>query len=223
MDINKYIGEKIRHYRMKMNLSQEELGDELGTSGTNISRYESGERGTNNDILFAIGKILNVSISDFFPPINNAVIAEELSDMIEIPVLGYIKAGLPIEAQEDIIEYIKIPRNMTVGGKEFFGLRISGNSMSPNYNDGDTVIFEKTNDYIKCNHEDCAVMVNHTECTFKQFVYRDDGVTLIPYNTKEYEIRHYSRQEVMDLPISIIGVAVEIRTKIKRKNPDYQE
>jgi repressor LexA len=223
MDINKYIGEKIRHYRNQRNLSQDEVAEELGTSATNISRYESGERGTNNDILFGLSKILNVSINDFFPPIDNADFIDTASDVVSIPVLGFIKAGLPIEAQQDIIDYIKIPKKWTAGGKEFYGLKISGDSMSPNYNDGDIVIFEQTNDYVKCNREDCAVMVNCTECTFKQVQWNENGVTLIPYNTTDYEIKHFSRQEVIDLPITIIGIAVEKRTTIKRKNLDIQD
>ena len=223
MDINKYIGERIRHYRTIRNLSQDEVAEELGTSATNISRYESGERGTNNDILFGLSKILGVSINDFFPPIEDASFIDVVSNMIRIPVLGFIKAGLPIEAQEEIIDYIEIPKKWTAGGKEFYALKISGDSMSPNYNDGDIVIFQQTNDYQKCNREDCAVMVNCTECTFKQVQWDENGVTLIPYNTKDYDIKHYTKQEAMDLPISIIGIAVEKRTKIKRKNPDNED
>ena len=39
------------------------------------------------------------------------------SNIIKIPVLGVIKAGTPIEAQEDVIDYIEIPTEWTKGNK----------------------------------------------------------------------------------------------------------
>ena len=223
MDINKFIADKIKYYRIKQNMTQEDLADRLNTTYQTISRYEKGERKTNNDVLFSLSKIFNISINDFFPPIDNASFVDVLSNTIRIPVRSFIKAGQPIEAQQDIIDYIDIPKKWTNGGKEFYALKISGNSMTPNYNDGDIVIFEKTKDYEKANKKDCAVMINCTECTFKKVSWNEDGVTLIPYNTTDFEIKHFSRQEVIDLPISIIGIAVEKRTKLNNYEMDSEE
>lgn len=223
MDINKYIADKIKYYRTKRNLTQEDVAEHLGTTYQTVSRYENGERKTNNHILYSLSQLFNISMNDFFPPIDNASFVDVLSSTIRIPVLGFIKAGQPIEAQQDIIDYIDIPKKWTNGGKEFYALKISGNSMTPNYNDGDIVIFEQTKDYEKANKKDCAVMINCTECTFKKISLNDDGITLIPYNTNEYEIKHFSKQQVIDLPISIIGIAVEKRTKLNNYEMDSEE
>ena len=223
MDINKYIADKIKYYRNQRNLTLEDLADKLGTTFQTVSRYENGERRTNNDVLFSLSKIFNISINDFFPPIDNASFVDVLSNTVRIPVLGFIKAGLPIEAQQDIIDYIDIPKQWTNGGKEFYALKISGNSMTPNYNDGDIVIFEQTPDYEKANKKDCAVMINCTECTFKKVSWNENGITLIPYNTTDFDIKHFTRQEVIDLPIRIIGIAVEKRTKVNNYSMDDSE
>ena len=112
---------------------------------------------------------------------------------------------------------------MYYGGREYFGLKISGNSMTPDYQDGEVVIFEKTNDIDKCNGEDCAVMVNHSECTFKHFFYDKNGVTLSPYNKTDFAEQHYSPEAVENLPVTVIGIASGSWRPYKKKNPEHQD
>ena len=66
--------------------------------------------------------------------------------------------GIPIECIEDIIDTEEIPADMLRGGKQYFGLKIKGNSMSPEYREGDVIILEKVED---CESGDeCVIMVN---------------------------------------------------------------
>lgn len=69
MNINKYIGQRIRDLRISKNITQEELAEYLKTTSQTISRYEIGDRKTNNDILFKLADYFKVSINDFFPPL----------------------------------------------------------------------------------------------------------------------------------------------------------
>ncbi len=215
MDINKYIGNKIREFRENKNLTQEDIAAYLKTTSQTISRYEIGDRKANNDILFELAKYFKISINDFFPPLSfdNAE-AIENENIVFIPVLGTIKAGLPIEAQQEILEYIDIPKNWTDGGKVFYGLKISGNSMTPKYNENDIVIFEKTEDMLSADNKDCAVMVNGDDATFKKVSLNDNGIILIPYNTNEYNMMIYSKEEIANKPVRIIGIAREKRTRL---------
>lgn len=213
MDINKYVADKIKYYRIQRNLSQEEVAEELETSAVNISRYENGERKTNQDILFKLSQLFGVSINDFFPPVDNAKFIDLISNTIKIPVLGFIKAGVPIEAQEDIIDYVDIPAVWTKGGKDFYALKISGDSMTPKYNEGDIVIFEQTKDYEAGKNKDCAVMVNCTECTFKKVFIDEQGITLQPYNMN-YEPMRFTKEQAISLPITIVGIAKEKRVSL---------
>ena len=215
MDINKYIGNKIRSYREQKNLTQEEIAEYLNTTPQTISRYEIGDRKTNQDILFKLAEYFKVSINDFFPPLSfdNANIIDINSDIFKIPVFGTIKAGIPIESQSDIIEYVDIPEEWTKGGKKFYGLKISGDSMFPKYQDGDTVIFEQNDDMDSFNGKDVAVMINGTDSTFKRILVNDQGIILQPYNTA-YDIMMFSKEQVEELPIRVVGIAREKRTKI---------
>lgn len=76
---------------------------------------------------------------------------------------------------------------------------------------GDIVIFEKTNDCENGQH--CAVMVNGNDATFKKVLKSEAGITLVPLNEK-YEPVFYSNKQIKELPVTVIGVAKEIRRKL---------
>lgn len=67
MDLKKFIGKRIKEFRNKRGMTQDELADLLGTTKQTVSRYENGERQANQDILFELSNIFNVSIDEFFP------------------------------------------------------------------------------------------------------------------------------------------------------------
>lgn len=142
---------------------------------------------------------------------DNCIQVKNNSNIIKIPVLGVIKAGIPIEAQENIIDYIEIPKDWTKGGKEYYGLKISGDSMYPKYDNDDIVIFLKTNEII--NGKDCAVMVNGFDATFKKVLFQNNSIILQPYNSN-YQVQIFTKEQIEQLPVKIIGIAKEKRTKI---------
>lgn len=218
--LNKYIGNKLKSYREIANLTQQQLADKLGVKQQNIARYELGQRTFKINIVSMMADFFNKQISDFLPPeyLENENIkgknfeAYSLDEAtVKIPVLGVIPAGTPMEAIEDILDYIEIPKDWLRGGKEYFALKLKGDSMFPKYNDGDIVIFRKTPD---CNSGDeVCVLVNGFDATFKRLLKHDSGITLQPLNTA-YEIKLYSNDDVKNLPIRVLGVAVEMRRKI---------
>lgn len=68
MELTKYIANKIKFFREREGMTQEDLAKKLETNRQNISRYESGERKTNQDLLFDLSDIFQVTVDDFFPP-----------------------------------------------------------------------------------------------------------------------------------------------------------
>lgn len=66
-ELAKFIGNKIRKYRLKMELTQDQLGEKLDTKKSTISNYETGYRTPQQDDLFEIAHVLNISIDDLFP------------------------------------------------------------------------------------------------------------------------------------------------------------
>ena len=114
---------------------------------------------------------------------------------------------------DKILEYIDIPKNWTRGGKSFYGLQISGDSMFPKYESKDIVIFEQTNDYQKANGKDCAVMVNGDDATFKKVFLDNEGMTLQAYNNM-YPAMRFNKEQIENKPVRIIGIAKEKRTRL---------
>lgn len=136
--------------------------------------------------------------------------APAVSSGIKIPVLGYVAAGIPIEAIENIIDYEEISSEQLNPDFDYFGLKIKGDSMSPRIQDGDVVIVRKQSDV---DSGDVAIVcVNGDSATCKQIKKHTEGISLIPYNTS-HEVKFYSNQEIESLPISIIGKVVELRGK----------
>lgn len=84
--------------------------------------------------------------------------------------------------------------------------------MAPQYQTGDVVIFEKTSNCESGQH--CAVMVNGDDVTFKKVLKNEAGITLVPLNKDEFEPVFYSNKQIKELPVTIIGVAKEIRRKL---------
>ena len=212
----KYFNNNLKYVRQERKMSQQELANKIGADRSTISRWENNEIETPLDMAIKIADVFNIPYHDFFGKdlkFDNAEVIDVNSDIIKIPVYGTIKAGIPIESQTDIIDYVDIPRSWTKGGKEFYGLKVSGDSMFPKYQDEDTVIFEKTNDTTLYNGKDCAVMINGTESTFKKVLINDQGIVLQAYNMA-YGIKMFSKEDVINLPIKIVGIAREKRTKI---------
>lgn len=82
--------------------------------------------------------------------------------------------------------------------------------MMPEYLDGDTLILEKVED---CESgQDCVVMVNGQDGTFKRVFKNENGIILQPLNPT-FSPMVYSNEDIEKLPIKIIGKVVELRRK----------
>lgn len=142
------------------------------------------------------------------PWMDNVQPIEKTKEFISIPVYGSVPAGVPIEAIQNIIDNIALPSDFLNGDKQLIGLRVSGDSMYPKYEDGDTIIVAIQHD---CESgEDAVVYVNGYDATLKTVIKNDDGtITLKPHNP-EWPSKTYGPD---DEPIQILGPVVQqIRT-----------
>ncbi len=206
----------LKHLRLQNGMTQEELAKKLDKDYSTIGKWELGQRSPIMTDVIRISELFNISLEKLIGSsiiYDNAEMIDISSNTVMIPVLGTIKAGIPIESQNDIIDYVEIPKDWTIGGKKFYGLRISGDSMFPKYSENDIVIFEQNDDVELYNGKDVAVMINGTESTFKKILVNEQGIVLQPYNTG-YDIMMFSKEQVEKLPIRVVGIAREKRTKI---------
>ncbi len=131
---------------------------------------------------------------------------------VKIPVLGYVAAGIPIEAIENVLDYEEIDEVLASKG-DFFGLIIHGESMYPEICDGDTVIVRKQE---TCDSGQIAiVLINGDDATCKIVHRQFDGVLLEGINRDVYTPTFYSNAAIEKLPVKIIGIVAEVRRKYK--------
>ena len=201
------IGDRIRALRTNANMTQIELANKLNISNSTLSQYESGARTPSDDMKLKIAALFQVSTDYLLSGTANTVNTKTKG--VQIPVLGEVRAGYPMEAVENIIDYEEIDEEMARRG-EFFALRIKGDSMEPRFVEGDVVIVRKQE---TADSGDIVVaLVNGDSATIKKLKRHQNGITLVPSNSA-YEPMYYSNEEIMELPGNILGKVVELRGK----------
>lgn len=70
-ELSAYVGKKIKSFREKNGWTTQDLANRLHTSRVTVTRYETGARKANQDMLYKMSELFNVSIDDFFPPRDN--------------------------------------------------------------------------------------------------------------------------------------------------------
>ena len=207
MELNKFIGTKIKKFRESRNMTQDELAELLDTTRQSISRYENGERKANQDLLFELASIFKVSLDDFFPVRNlydqTNIIKVTPENMVAIPVIGTIACGDPILADENIIGYRYLLKDRLPKGQTFY-LTAKGDSMEPKIPDGADVLIRMQDDVE--DGEIAAVLVNgDSEATLKRVKKQGDIVMLVAENNAyaPYIVTEYN-------PARILGKAVGV-------------
>ena len=102
-------------------------------------------------------------------------------DVIEVPLLGKITAGNPIEAIQNPNEFFSLPAYLVPKDKEVFTLNVSGDSMiNAGILDGDIIIVERKN--TARNGEIVVAMTEENEVTLKTFYKENGHIRLQPEN-----------------------------------------
>ena len=128
--------------------------------------------------------------------------SNQKNDINEIPVLGKIAAGTPIEAIQNEVSRVVLPQTLSKNG-EHFGLKISGDSMiGAGINDGDTVIVRKTN--TADNGQIVVALIDDHEAMLKRIRKKGKVVALESAN-KSYETKIFGPDRV-----KIQGVLVSL-------------
>ncbi len=198
----------IKSKRLELGMTMKELAEKVGVSEGTISRWESGEiANMRRNVIVSLAKALNITPA--------VLMGWSEPDPIEargvrIPVLGRVVAGIPIEAITDIIDYEEIPAQMAKSGT-YFALQVKGRSMEPTLHEGDVVIVRQQPEVE--NGEIAIVLVNGNDATVKEVKEGPDGLTLIGHNVGVYSPHFYTREQIRDLPIRVIGKVVELRRK----------
>lgn len=119
---------ELMNYR-QLNVS--ELATKLNLPYSTVNDWVNGVSYPRADKLNRLAEALGVTKRDLIDPSSKDNDKDVKGK--KIPVLGKIPAGIPIEAIEDILDYEEIPKEWLTGDKDFFALKLKGDSMTPLY------------------------------------------------------------------------------------------
>lgn len=194
------------------NLKQSDLAERTGIPKSAISQYCSGAFKPKQNRLFLIAETLDVDeawLMGLDVPMergNTPPNIIPMPEMKKIPLLGAIACGEPITAEENIEEYISIPKNIQAD----FALTCKGDSMiNARIFDGD-VVYIRQQDTVE-NGEIAAVLIGD-EATLKRVRLFRDRIVLEPENPM-YKPYVYWGEEMNN--VRILGKAVAFTSAVR--------
>ncbi|MED0936464.1 XRE family transcriptional regulator [Bacillus mobilis] len=132
-------------------------------------------------------------------------IRNDQSNIVHIPIIGSVAAGMPFLAEENIEGYLPVLSTFLNTRKKYFYLTVTGTSMNLEFPDGSYVLVEET-PFVE-NGQIAVVKVNGYDATVKKISKSGDIITLIPLsNDPIHEPQTYDLS-VQD--IKIIGRVVQ--------------
>ncbi len=131
---------------------------------------------------------------------------KESSEIIEVPIVGRVKAGTPILSEENIEDFFPIPLNFfSPGNSDIFMLQVQGDSMiEAGINDGDYVIAKKQD---VAKNGDIVIALLEDETTVKRYYQEDNTIKLQPENPAYSPIKNRN--------VSILGKVIGLFRNIR--------
>jgi repressor LexA len=142
------------------------------------------------------------------PHVNDAVTLGE--DLVEIPLIGRVAAGLPILAVENVEDTVKVDRFLVGDHKEVFALRVKGDSMiDDGIHDGDFIFVKKA---LHAERGDIVVALIEDEATVKRYFPEGDVIRFQPANQNMQPIL-VKKKDFRS--VNLIGIVVGVYRKIR--------
>lgn len=202
------IGTRIRLLRKSKKMTLEELANQLNARNSSsgftkgrLSKWENDREEPKLSSLNQVARFFNVDIDYFFNDSQPSNTLPLPRNTICVPVIGTIACGDPIDADENIVDYINVPEPIPANA---FALICEGSSMEPSIIDGDKVVIEPTPDVE--DGEVAAVLVDdQTKATLKRIKHIGNSIWLVPDN-RDYDPIVLDAQH----PGRIIGKAIKL-------------
>lgn len=138
----------LRNRRKELGLTMKEVADACSVSEATVSRWESGNIGDmKRSRISALANILKISPSLIVGFADDEKIYDQLEmTYIKVPLYGDISCGTGAFVDDNILDYVAVPDDGLNPNKEYFAQVAKGDSMiEAGIDDGDIIIFEKTN------------------------------------------------------------------------------
>lgn len=179
------VGARLKQARESSHITLEEAGNRVGVHKSTVLRWENGDtEKIKLPIIESLATFYNVNpvwLMGYDVPMDREIKTDILGNpVVSLPLLGTVKAGYNYLAQENWIGTVDVETSLVGDGKDYFALKVKGDSMAPVFIEDDIVIIKKQND---CENNDFAVVIiNGDEGTLKKIKKTDSGIILQPLN-----------------------------------------
>lgn len=208
------IGVLIKQAREEKRLSQAELGAFIGVTATAINYYEKGKRKINVEDLYRLAEVLEKPPGYFLPVEKYQKESSEKNslsnrpdvyyDLIGLPVLGSVRAGKASLARQEVMGYLPYPRKL--GGKQFFALKIAGDSMNGvGIYDGDLALLHRQSQ-VEYNGQIVCALLNGEESTLKIYFRLQDGRIKLKAANSGHEDIILENENELEIQGVLVGV-----------------
>ncbi|WP_366511971.1 transcriptional repressor LexA [Maribacter sp.] len=157
------------------------LAERLNKSYNMVNSYVQNRRQPSLEILYEIANLLQVEARDLLD--SNQLVTKEsnISDTVEIPLVGSVSCGLPIFAEENIEAQIPVSTKLIRKSNNYFLLRAFGDSMNKKgINGGDLLLIKQQQ---VAENKDLVLALVDDDATVKEFIDNGDTIVLKPHST----------------------------------------
>lgn len=172
-------GKRLKKLREQAGLFQEAVAEAVGTSSRNIGYYENMDRRPNPEMLIKLANFYNVSVDYLLGRSDNphdSFVSSNIKNntTVVIKILGNIRAGRPLFANEHIKGELSLPQKLLTSEYEHFILEVVGDSMTgAGIKEGDFVLVRVQN-FLDHDGQIAAVIVDDNEACLKHAYVSDD-------------------------------------------------
>ena len=198
---------RLKELREATGINQKEFARMFDVDKTTYNRYESGDiKSMPGDLIESISKKLDINPAWLagFENVDKYMIHERVN-VRRLPVLGKIAAGIPILAQEDLIDYEYVSESIRAD----FCLKVQGDSMiGARIFDGDLVYIRQQREVE--NGEIAAVLIDGQDATLKRFFRAEGKITLRSENPNNPD-QIYTKKD----NVTILGKVILFKSEVR--------
>lgn len=202
---------RIRFLRLQAKLTQGELAANIGVATNTLCQYELGSRQVPDSVKHKLADYFGVTV-DYLLCREYSPDEPAMRPVRYVPILGVIRAGAPILAEENILGYAPCP--MGANDSEGFWLKVEGDSMEPLVHSG-ALAWIKQQDFAQPG-DVVAVVVDNNCATLKRYKPLNNQVVLFQAENPNAESYTVSAVDFVSGSVRILGVCETVSYSLKQ-------
>lgn len=191
--------EMIREYKIRSGRSDADIARQIGVDRSTVARWASGSvRKVSGDVMERLSAMIGYNVEP---------ILKGMEISIRLPVLGYVRAGYNLFAEENYLGEEEV--SLEDRRRADYYLKVEGDSMSGiGIMDGSLVLVRQCS---RLESGEIGVILVGEEVTVKRVVLKK-GMMILEAANPHVENRYFSAGEIKDLPVKILGKVISCKT-----------